>query len=46
MHELPVINQILDVFLKHAEKNDAQKTLSVKLKVGELSDLEPEWMQS
>lgn len=45
MHELPVINSILDICLKHAKKNDAQKIVTVNLKVREMSDLEPEWMQ-
>jgi hydrogenase nickel incorporation protein HypA/HybF len=45
MHELPVIKSVLDICLKHAEKNGARKIVTVELKVGELSDLEPEWMQ-
>jgi len=45
MHELPVIKLIMDICLKHAKKNDARKIITVDLKVGEMSDLEPEWMQ-
>ena len=45
MHELPVIKSILEICLKHAEKNDARKIIAIYLKVGEMSDLEPEWMQ-
>jgi len=45
MHELPVIKMILDICLKHARANAARKIVSIELKVGVLSDLEPEWMQ-
>lgn len=45
MHELPVTESILDIVLKHAENNDVNKILTIHLGVGELSDLEDEWMQ-
>ena len=45
MHELPVVKRIFDVCLAHAEKNNVSKIVSIELKVGEMSDLEPEWMQ-
>ena len=45
MHELPVINRILEVILKHAASNDVRKVIVVHLQVGELSDLEDKWMQ-
>ena len=45
MHELPVIRSVLDICLKHAANHRVQKITAVQLKVGELSDLEPEWMQ-
>jgi hydrogenase nickel incorporation protein HypA/HybF len=45
MHGLPVIKSILDVCLKHAIANDVLKIRSIKLKIGELSDLEAIWMQ-
>ncbi|MFA4917077.1 MAG: hydrogenase maturation nickel metallochaperone HypA [Syntrophales bacterium] len=45
MHELPVIKSILDICLKHAKINRANKILSINLIVGDMSDLEPEWMQ-
>jgi len=45
MHELPVTESILDIVLKHAQKNDVKKILTIYLGVGELSDLEDEWMQ-
>lgn len=45
MHELPVIKQILDVVLKHAQKHQVKKVVAVHLQVGELSDLEDQWMQ-
>lgn len=45
MHELPVINSILKVVLKHAADNNVKKVVAVHLQVGELSDLEDKWMQ-
>ncbi len=45
MHELPVINSILKVVLKHAVENDVKQVIAVHLQVGELSDLEDKWMQ-
>jgi hydrogenase nickel incorporation protein HypA/HybF len=45
MHELPVINSILSVVLKHAEKNNVKKVMKIYLQVGELSELEDKWMQ-
>ncbi len=46
MHELPVIKSVLDICLKHATANNAKKIITIELKVGELSDLEPQWMQN
>jgi hydrogenase nickel incorporation protein HypA/HybF len=45
MHELPVINSILEVILKHAKANHVKKVHAINLVVGDLSDLEDEWMQ-
>jgi hydrogenase nickel incorporation protein HypA/HybF len=45
MHELPVIESILKVALSHAAKNTVKKVAAIHLEVGELSDLEDEWMQ-
>jgi hydrogenase nickel incorporation protein HypA/HybF len=45
MHELPVIQSILDIVIKHAEMNDVSKVIKIYLKVGVLSDLEDQWMQ-
>jgi len=46
MHELPVTEKILDIIIAHAEKNNVQKVIAIYLKVGELSDLEDEWIQN
>ena len=46
MHELPVIENILKVVLAHAEKHQVGKVLAIHLEVGELSDLEDQWMQN
>jgi hydrogenase nickel incorporation protein HypA/HybF len=45
MHELQVTESILDIVLKHAEANQVNKILSIQLRIGELSDLENEWIQ-
>jgi hydrogenase nickel incorporation protein HypA/HybF len=45
MHELPVTERILDIVLKHAERNRVRRVLSITLTVGDLSELENEWIQ-
>ena len=45
MHELPVIEKILQVVLAHAQKNQVKRVVKIHLEVGELSDLEEQWMQ-
>ena len=45
MHELPVTEKILDVVLRHAEGQNVSRILRIYLRVGDLSDLEPEWIQ-
>ena len=45
MHELPVTESILNIVLTHAKRNRARKVISIHLKIGELSDLENEWVQ-
>jgi hydrogenase nickel incorporation protein HypA/HybF len=45
MHELPVINSILSVVMKHAVANNVNKIVAVHLQVGEMCDLEEKWMQ-
>jgi len=45
MHELPVTESILNIALKHAHANKVHKVLSISLRVGEMSDLEDEWIQ-
>ncbi len=45
MHELPVTERILDIVRKHAERHHVRRVLSITLTVGELSDLENEWIQ-
>ncbi|MBS3808660.1 MAG: hydrogenase maturation nickel metallochaperone HypA [Desulfobacterales bacterium] len=45
MHELPVTESILSIILKHAEKNRVSRVVSITLQIGELSDLEDEWVQ-
>lgn len=45
MHELPVMQSILTVVLRHAAMHNVKKIHAINLSVGELSDLEEEWMQ-
>ena len=45
MHELSVMESILNIVVKHALKNDAKKILGISLRVGEMTDLVDEWMQ-
>jgi len=45
VHELPVIEKILQVVLAHALKNRVKRVMKIHLEVGELSDLEEQWMQ-
>jgi hydrogenase nickel incorporation protein HypA/HybF len=46
MHELPVARSILEIVLRHAQANRVQKVEVIHLKIGALSDLEGEWLQS
>lgn len=45
MHELPVTEKILDIVVKHARTNRVSEIVSITLHIGELSDLESEWVQ-
>ena len=45
MHELPVIEKILDIVLNTAHKHQITEIRAINLEVGELSHLEQEWMQ-
>jgi len=45
MHELQVTERILEIALKYAEPNQVEKIMAIHLKIGELSDLEDEWIQ-
>jgi hydrogenase nickel incorporation protein HypA/HybF len=45
MHELPVAERILDAVLEHASGHDVSRIVVIHLRVGNLSDLEDEWLQ-
>jgi len=45
LHELPVIQSLFDICMRHAQSNNAHKIVSVTLKIGEASDLQEEWIQ-
>ena len=45
MHELPVMQSILSIVVRHAAMHRVKKVHAIGLSVGSLSDLEEEWMQ-
>jgi hydrogenase nickel incorporation protein HypA/HybF len=45
MHELPITESILKIVIKHAQMNNASKVVTVSLQIGNLSDIEDEWIQ-
>ena len=45
MHELQVTERILDIVIRHASGHDVSRIVVIHLKIGELSDLEDEWIQ-
>ncbi len=45
MHELQVTERILDVALKFAAGQNVTRIVNIHLRVGELSDVEGEWIQ-
>ncbi len=45
MHELAVTEKILDIVIKHARMNHVHKIRSITLRIGEMSDIENEWIQ-
>lgn len=45
MHELPVTESILKIVLGHAPAEGVNRIVRIFLEVGELSDLEDEWIQ-
>jgi len=45
MHELPLTESILNVVLKYAAANKANQVLSIHMQIGELCDVEEEWLQ-
>jgi len=46
MHELPVTMSILSIALEHAKNVQASKIIQIKLSIGELSGIVPEFVQS
>lgn len=42
MHELVIVEGILDVIIPEVKKHHAEKILSIKLKIGEMSGVVPE----
>jgi hydrogenase nickel incorporation protein HypA/HybF len=45
MHELPITESILNIALKHAEADGAERIVRINLRIGELSDIIDAWVQ-
>jgi hydrogenase nickel incorporation protein HypA/HybF len=45
MHELAVTKSIFQIVLKHANRGQVNRVVSVNLEIGALSDLQNEWVQ-
>ncbi|MEI6124952.1 MAG: hydrogenase maturation nickel metallochaperone HypA [Pseudomonadota bacterium] len=41
MHELSLIQSVLDITVEHAEKHQCERVLSLKLSFGRLANIEP-----
>jgi hydrogenase nickel incorporation protein HypA/HybF len=41
MHEFSIVNSLLDICVKNAKQNNAQKITKVEVKIGKLSGVEP-----
>ncbi len=45
MHELPIVREIREIVLRHAQAAGAGRVLTVNLEVGALTDLQDEWVR-
>jgi hydrogenase nickel incorporation protein HypA/HybF len=45
MHELQITERILNIVLRHAAGHDISRVVRIHLRIGELSDLQDEWIQ-
>ena len=45
MHELSVTQNILEIAMDYAARNQAAKIVQIDLQIGEITDFEDEWMQ-
>jgi hydrogenase nickel incorporation protein HypA/HybF len=45
MHELSITQSILEIALDFALRNQAHKIIEIHLKIGEISELEDDWIQ-
>jgi hydrogenase nickel incorporation protein HypA/HybF len=45
MHELQVTERILNICLEHVKGHNVSRIAVIHLRIGELSDLEDEWIQ-
>lgn len=45
MHELSITQNILEIAVDYATRNQAKQVIKIHLQIGEISDLEDEWVQ-
>lgn len=45
MHELPIMQNVLDIVLKYSQQNNATHVYRVNLAIGELSGIVSDWAQ-
>ncbi len=45
MHELALTSRVFDIALAYAQDNDASKICAIHLRIGEIRDIQNEWMQ-
>ncbi len=45
MYETAITKAIFDTVIHHAQANNANRVIAVRLEIGELSDLTEEWIQ-
>ncbi|NLV15978.1 MAG: hydrogenase maturation nickel metallochaperone HypA [Syntrophomonadaceae bacterium] len=45
MHELSVTQGLLKTVLKHTQLNEVRQVIGINLRIGEMSDIEEEWLQ-
>ena len=45
MHEMSLVKQLYSIALNHAAQNKAERILAIHLNIGEIRDIEAEWIE-